>query len=83
LVSDWLLPFAGYRSYNSSVAGGMGSYGNYWSSTPNGNITPYRLYFSSGVIMPQANDNGPRARMVRCIKDTKNPDNILTIDADG
>lgn len=40
------LPAAGYR--NGSNVDYVGSYGNYWSSTPNGSDYAFSLYFFSG-----------------------------------
>ena len=44
------LPAAGGRNCRGSV-GLVGSYGNYWSSTPDGSDYAYFLHFSSGVGM--------------------------------
>ena len=44
-----VLPAAGYRSCDGSVDL-VGSYGNYWSSTPNGSEYALYLYFDSGKV---------------------------------
>ena len=43
------LPAAGYRSCDGSVRD-VGSYGDYWSSTPNGSESAWNLYFYSGGV---------------------------------
>ena len=43
------LPAAGYRSCNGDVYY-VGSYGNYWSSTPNGSEYAWGLLFYSGGV---------------------------------
>ena len=43
------LPAAGYRSCLGNV-GFVGSYGNYWSSTPNGSDDACSLYFYSDYV---------------------------------
>jgi len=47
------LPAAGYR-FGSDVSN-VGSYGYYWSSTPNGSNGAYDLYFRSGNVYPAFN----------------------------
>lgn len=44
-----VLPAAGYRLCAGSV-GSVGSYGYYWSSTPNGSEDAWYLYFRSGLV---------------------------------
>lgn len=43
------LPASGFRNCGGSV-GGVGSYGGYWSSTPNGSDYAWNLYFHSGSV---------------------------------
>ena len=59
------LPAAGYR--HGSSLGYAGSYGNYWSSTPNGTYNAYYLYFSSGIHYTNwyYRDNGRSVRPVK------------------
>ncbi len=42
-------PAAGYRNCNGNVYG-VGSYGSYWSSLPNGSDNAYLLYFYSDTV---------------------------------
>ena len=60
-----VLPAAGYRDCGGSVYN-VGSYGNYWSSTPSGSEYAWGLYFtSSGVYMDYNRCNGLSVRLVR------------------
>ena len=42
------LPAEGYRGYDDGGVGGVGSHGGYWSSTPYGSESAWRLLFNSG-----------------------------------
>ena len=57
----------GYLSY--SLLDYAGSYGYYWSSTPNSSSTVLLLYFYSGYIDANNTLNGIRyyGRSVRCV----------------
>ena len=44
-----VLPAAGFRNYDGFV-NGVGSNGNYWTSTPNGSEGAWFLYFYSGGV---------------------------------
>ena len=60
------LPAAGYR-YGTGVSR-VGSYGDYWSSTPYGAGNAYYLYFNSLRLSPQGRslrDGGRSVRLVR------------------
>lgn len=43
-----MLPAAGGRSYVGGKLFFRGSYGDYWSSTENGTVSAWHLYFNSG-----------------------------------
>lgn len=60
------LPAAGFR-YDGGV-GGVGSYGCYWSSTPNGSDRAWALYFSSGSVV-MSNDRRYIGQSVRLVQD--------------
>ena len=74
-VADWtkmesagcvFLPAAGYRE--GSLVSEQGTYGNYWSATPNGANSANRLSFTSGDVNPAGNfgrSNGCSVRLVR------------------
>jgi hypothetical protein len=59
------LPAAGYSSNSSYV----GSYGAYWSSTPNGTGGAYNLYLSSGSLGEDSGSNRNYGFSVRCFSD--------------
>jgi len=62
-----ILPAAGYRFCNGGV-NDVGSYGNYWSSTPSGSEEAWGLYFgSSGVYVDSYSRCGGRS--VRLVQD--------------
>jgi uncharacterized protein (TIGR02145 family) len=63
------LPAAGYR--DGSSLNGTGSYGHYWSSSPNESGNGARnLTFHSSNIGPQSNDFRSYAYSVRCVKNS-------------
>ncbi len=53
--------------YNNNKAGGRGSYGRYWSATPNGNNNTYRLGVTSSGPTPAGSYNKWDAFAIRCI----------------
>lgn len=61
-----VLPAAGYRYCNGSVYD-VGSYGNYWSSTPNGSENAWGLNFNSGEV-DMYGDYRCRSRSVRLVR---------------
>lgn len=61
------LPAAGYRNCSGFV-GGVGSYGYYWSSSPNGSENAWDLNFSSGGV-DMGNDSRCIGRSVRLVQD--------------
>ncbi|MDR2415404.1 MAG: fibrobacter succinogenes major paralogous domain-containing protein [Candidatus Peribacteria bacterium] len=68
-MNDVLLPFAGYRSYGSaSSVSDQGSYGYYWSSSPD---SPYacNLGLDSSYVDMGYYDNRAYGFSVRCFKD--------------
>ncbi len=50
-----VLPAAGHRHFDGNVYG-VGSYGNYWSSTPYDSENAWRLTFNSGDVTMGYND---------------------------
>ena len=60
------LPAAGYRNCNGSTYY-VGSYGRYWSSTPNGSGEAWYLYFNSSSVDMGSNDRcgGGSVRLVQ------------------
>lgn len=61
------LPVAGGRNSSSGLFGYIGSYGDYWSSTPNGTVAQ-RLYFRSNNAYTGGYGRAS-GFSVRCIKD--------------
>ncbi len=61
------LPAAGYR-YSGGGVSSVGSYGNYWSSTPNGSDDAYYLFFYSDRVSMNY-DNRCDGGSVRLVKD--------------
>lgn len=61
------LPAAGFRSCNGGVDY-VGSYGDYWSSTPSGSEYAWDLYFYSGEVIMN-NDLRCGGRSVRLVQD--------------
>ena len=61
------LPAAGFR-YGTSVHG-VGSYGIYWSSSANSAAGAYRLYFYSGDVNPQNDDDRYLGYSVRLVQE--------------
>jgi hypothetical protein len=66
--NDLKLPFAGYRNYGSaSSVYDQGSYGYYWSSSPNS--TPARsLRLYSSIVGAYYNNDRAYGFSVRCFK---------------
>ena len=64
LLNHYLLR-GGYL-YGSSLYD-AGSYGDYWSSTPNGSSNAYYLYFSSGYVGTDGSYRRYYGRSVRCV----------------
>lgn len=60
------LPAAGYR-YGTGVDY-VGSYGNYWSDTPDDSDYAYDLYFNSDYLNPQGNGRRHVGRSVRLVR---------------
>jgi len=61
------LPYAGYRNRNNVTFSNGGSYGYYWSSSPNGTYG-YGLSFYSTSITPSNSYDRARGFSVRCFK---------------
>ncbi len=66
--SSLKLPLAGYRSGGSAALGSQGSYGFYWSSSPNGTDS-YYLGFTASGVGPAGDVNRAFGFSVRCVKD--------------
>lgn len=65
---NWF-PAAGYRD---SADGGMsyvGSYGGYWSASPNGEDFGYSLSFGSGSVSPASDSSRAYGFSVRCVQE--------------
>ncbi|MBQ6726141.1 MAG: protein kinase [Bacteroidales bacterium] len=60
------IPYAGYRDCNGGV-NGVGSSGNYWSSTPGVSELAWNLYFYSGEVYVNGNSRccGQSVRLVQ------------------
>ena len=61
------LPAAGYRDCDGSVDG-VGSYGDYWSSTPSGSDDAWSLDFNSGSV-DVGDDSRCYGQSVRLVQD--------------
>ena len=84
-ASDLLLPFAGDRMYSNPYVSHQGTYGNYWSSSPNnGGVfrVEYAQYlmFSSTQVSIVGHNYRTVGQSVRCVKNSTNANN-LTIHA--
>ena len=61
------MPLAGDRNWNNGTYYNQGSYGFYWSSSPNG-TTSYYAYFSPGSGNIASNYSRANGFSVRCVK---------------
>lgn len=61
------LPAAGYRSCRGNVVHGVGTYGDYWSSTLGGLELAWSLYFYSGMVSVEEAGRC-RGRSVRLVR---------------
>ena len=75
-VEDWtkmesagcvFLPAAGYRS--GSSMDGPGTYGYYWTATPNSTGTAYRVYSNSDYLAPDNSTNRRLGLSVRLVRE--------------
>ena len=66
------LPAAGYRSGfdGLTIINGVGSYGFYWSSTPNDDNNAFTLGFNSGGVYPALSSTRGRACAVRLVTES-------------
>lgn len=62
-----VLPAAGYRDCGGSVSL-VGSYGDYWSSTPSGSEGAWDLFFDSGKVGMDSYDDRCDGRSVRLVR---------------
>ena len=71
-MNDFKLPFAGRRNYSKASLNNQGSYGYYWSSSPNsaGSNNARRLYLGSSNVRADNLDNRAVGYSVRCFKDS-------------
>jgi hypothetical protein len=63
------LPVLGFRSYNDGVMGSVGSYGDYWGSTPNSADLGYHLSFYPANMDPSYSNNRTYGLSVRCVSE--------------
>jgi uncharacterized protein (TIGR02145 family) len=61
------LPAAGGRNYYNGGLYDAGSYGNYWSSRPDGTAGAYRLYFNSAYFDATGSNYRAHGFSVRCV----------------
>lgn len=59
------MPKNGMRNYTNAEVYNLGSYGQYWSSTPYGASNAYYLDFGSSYIYPQTNVNRAYGYVIR------------------
>ena len=64
------LPAAGYRIGTSVI--GAGSYGGYWSASPDGGTYAYGVYFFDGYLSPGSNNNRYYGFSVRLVCPAEN-----------
>ena len=70
------LPYAGRRYYDSLLVYFRGSYGHYWSSTPNGANNARFMYFYGGGIDWKYSDFRSMGYSIRCFKNDTTPPTI-------
>lgn len=63
------MPMAGYRKYSDAAISSVGTYGRYWSSTPNNTDYAYSLNSTSASINPEYDIRRAIGFAVRCFKD--------------
>ncbi len=66
------LPAAGYRVGTDVSVSVVGSYGNYWSSTANGKVYVFDLFFYSGEVNPVHDSRRYCGQSVRLVRDLAN-----------
>ena len=62
------LPAAGYRGYYSGAFGSVGTYGGYWSSSINGTLAYYLLFYATAVG-PDGSTYRADGFSVRCVSE--------------
>lgn len=62
-------PASGNRYSYSGGLNNVGSYGYYWSSSPNSTAYGYSLYFYSGGVNPSSSSNRASGFPVRCVQE--------------
>ena len=65
-------PAVGYRNDYSGALGNVGSYGYYWSASPNpsDSYRAYHLYFNNGLVTPAYSSNRSSGYSVRCVRES-------------
>ena len=65
-------PAVGYRGSGSGALNNVGSYGYYWSASPNpsSSYNAYGLYFSNGFVSPASDYNRSNGYSVRCVRES-------------
>lgn len=65
-------PAVGYRNDYSGALGNVGSYGYFWSASPNPSSSndAYSLYFYNGSVSPASNSNRSSGYSVRCVRES-------------
>ena len=71
------LPAAGGRFGSNGSLSGVGTYGNYWSSTPYNTTNAYYLYFSSTNMDPSYDYNKAFGFTVRCVAEQQGGFDLL------
>lgn len=69
LMSGYLYPASGYLNYNSGALTNVGSNGNSWSATPNGQGNGFNLNFNTSNVNPSNNNNRANGFPVRCVQE--------------
>ncbi len=65
-------PACGSRYYTTAAMSNVGTYGRYWSSTPNSETNGYNFNFNSGNVNPANNNNRSNGYSVRAVQEIIN-----------
>lgn len=68
LMSGYFNPASGYLNNGNGTLNNVGSNGNYWSASPNGQ-NGYNLNFNSSNVNPSNNNNRANGFPVRCVQE--------------
>ena len=66
--TNWF-PASGYRYYSDGSMNCVGSYGLYWSASPNSESGGYFLYFNSSIVIPSYYNYRANGFSVRCVQE--------------